>query len=137
VDTLATDLAVGAAPPERAGAASAIAETSAEFGGALGIALLGVAGSAVYRSRMADSLPAGLPGEAAEAAGDTLGGAVAAAGQLPDQLGAALLDAAREAFTQGLHVTAALSAAAATAIAVLIAVLLRGMPAGHRPEGRS
>ena len=33
VDTLATDLAVGAAPPERAGVASALSETSSEFGG--------------------------------------------------------------------------------------------------------
>jgi MFS transporter, DHA2 family, multidrug resistance protein len=53
VDTLATDLTVGAAPPERAGAASALAETSAEFGGALGIAILGVIGTAVYRSQVA------------------------------------------------------------------------------------
>src|SRR6266496_3668680 len=48
VDTVATDLAVGAAPPERAGAASALSETSAEFGGALGIAILGVIGTSIY-----------------------------------------------------------------------------------------
>src|SRR6266446_6203011 len=41
VFTLATDVIVGAAPPERAGAASAISETGSELGGALGIALLG------------------------------------------------------------------------------------------------
>ena len=40
VFTLATDLIVGNAPPERAGSASAISETGAEFGGALGIAVL-------------------------------------------------------------------------------------------------
>src|SRR6266498_4493577 len=95
VDTVATDLAVGAAPPERAGAASALAETSAEFGGALGIAILGVVGTAAYRGQMAHALPAGVPPQAAAAARDTLGGAVAAAGQLPDQLGQALLGAAR------------------------------------------
>src|SRR6266567_6471999 len=61
VDTLATDLAVGAAPPQRAGAASALAETSAEVGGALGIAFLGVIGAAIYRSQMAETLPAGVP----------------------------------------------------------------------------
>jgi MFS transporter, DHA2 family, multidrug resistance protein len=83
VDTLATDLAVGAAPPERAGAASAITETSAELGGALGIAVLGVVGTAVYRGRMADGIPAGVPDQAAAVARDTLGGAVAVAGQLP------------------------------------------------------
>jgi DHA2 family multidrug resistance protein-like MFS transporter len=47
--TLATDLMVGTAPPDRAGAASGISETSSEFGGALGIAILGVIGTAVYR----------------------------------------------------------------------------------------
>jgi MFS transporter, DHA2 family, multidrug resistance protein len=57
VDTLATDLAVGAVPARRAGAASAISETSAEVGGALGIAILGVIGTAAYRGRVADAVP--------------------------------------------------------------------------------
>ena len=42
--TLAADLAVGSAPPERAGAASGISETSSELGGALGLAILGTVG---------------------------------------------------------------------------------------------
>jgi DHA2 family multidrug resistance protein-like MFS transporter len=134
VDTLATDLTVGAAPPERAGAASALAETSAEFGGALGIAILGVIGTAVYRSQVAAAVPAGVPPQAAAAARDSLGGALAAAGQLPDQPGGALLDAAREAFTQGLHVTAASSAAVAIGSAILVATLLRGVRAARQPE---
>jgi hypothetical protein len=37
--TLTNDLIIGAAPPERAGAASAISETGAELGGALSIAI--------------------------------------------------------------------------------------------------
>ena len=134
VDTLATDLAVGAAPPERAGAASAITETSAEFGGALGIAVLGVIGTAVYRAQMADAVPAGVPDQAAAAARDTLGGAVAVAAQLPDRLGAALLEAAREAFTQGLHLVAAVSAAAALAFAILVVALLGGVRPGAEPD---
>jgi DHA2 family multidrug resistance protein-like MFS transporter len=124
VDTVATDLAIGAAPPQRAGAASAITETAAEFGGALGIAVLGVVGTAAYRSQLAHGIPAGVPEHAAAAARDTLGGAVTVAGQLPDRLGVALLEAAREAFTQGLHVAAAVSAAAALAFAILVVVVL-------------
>ena len=127
VDTLATDLAVGSAPAERAGAASALAETGAEFGGALGIAILGSIGIAVYRGQMAHALPYGVAPQAAAAARDTLGGAVAAAGQVPDQLAQALLGAARQAFTQGLHLAFAISAAAAAAVAVLAAVLLRNL----------
>jgi DHA2 family multidrug resistance protein-like MFS transporter len=130
VDTLATDLAVGAAPPERVGAASAITETSAELGGALGIAVLGVVGTAVYRARMADGVPAGVPDQLAAVARDTLGGAVAVAGQLPDRLGAALVEVAQEAFTQGLRLAAAVSAAAALAFALLVVVLLRGVRPG-------
>jgi DHA2 family multidrug resistance protein-like MFS transporter len=132
--TLATDLMVGTAPPERAGAASGISETSSEFGGALGIAILGSIGTAVYRSQMTDAVPAAVPAEAAAAARDTLGGAVAAAGQLPDQLGAALLDTAREAFTQGLQLSFAISAAVAIGIAVLVAALLRHVGAGSQSE---
>jgi MFS transporter, DHA2 family, multidrug resistance protein len=125
VDTLATDLSVGVAPPERAGAASAIAETSGELGGALGIAVLGVVGTAVYRGHMAGAALSGVPADAASAARNTLGGAVAAAGQLPSHAGEALLDAAREAFTQGLHFAFAISAVAAIVVAVLAAVQLR------------
>jgi DHA2 family multidrug resistance protein-like MFS transporter len=136
VDTLATDLAVGAAPPQRAGAASALTETSAEFGGALGIAILGVVGTSIYRGQMADALPAGIPPETAAPARDTLGGAVAAAGQLPDQLGQALLQAARPAFTQGLHQAFAISAAAAIGVAILTAILLRRMRPTAEPEAR-
>jgi DHA2 family multidrug resistance protein-like MFS transporter len=55
VFTLATDMIVGSAPPEHAGVASAISETGSEFGGALGIAILGSLGTAVYRGGMADS----------------------------------------------------------------------------------
>jgi DHA2 family multidrug resistance protein-like MFS transporter len=46
--TLTTDLIVSSVPPERAGAASAMSETGSELGGALGIAILGSIGTAVY-----------------------------------------------------------------------------------------
>jgi DHA2 family multidrug resistance protein-like MFS transporter len=137
VGTLATDMIVGSAPPERAGAASGISETSAEFGGALGIAVLGSVGTAVYRNRVADAFPDGVPPDAAETARDTLGGAVAVADGLPDRLGAALLDAAREAFTQGLHVTAVTSAAIVLGMAILAVVLLRHVRTGSEPEDQA
>jgi DHA2 family multidrug resistance protein-like MFS transporter len=131
--TLATDLMVGTAPPDRAGAASGISETSSEFGGALGIAILGVIGTAVYRGQMTDAVLAAVPSEAATAARDSLGGAVTAAGQLPEQLGGTLLDTAREAFTQGLRLSFAISAAVAVGIAVLVAALLRHVEAEPQP----
>jgi MFS transporter, DHA2 family, multidrug resistance protein len=129
VFTATTDLIVSSAPPERAGAASGISETGAELGGALGIAILGSIGVAVYRSQLADTLPAGLPSQAATIARDTLGGAVGVATGLPEPIGTALQTAARQAFTQGMQLSVTLSAAVAAAIAVLATVLLRAVPA--------
>ena len=125
VFVLATDLIVGIAPPERAGAAAAISETGSELGGALGIAILGSIGAAIYRGRLADSVPAGVPPDQADAARETLGGAAAVAEQLPPPLSSELLDAARDAFTDGIQTAALTSAAIAAGTAVLVVVLLR------------
>jgi DHA2 family multidrug resistance protein-like MFS transporter len=134
VFTATTDLIVSSAPPERAGAASGISETGAELGGALGIAILGSIGVAVYRGVLADTMPAGIPAEAAAVARDTLGGAMGVAAQLPGELGTALVDAAREAFTQGMQLTVTLSAVVAVGVAVMATVLLRAVPAGAEAE---
>lgn len=133
VVTLSTDLIVGAAPPERAGAASAISETGAELGGALGIAILGSIGTAVYRRLMATVALENVPGDVIEAARGTLGGAVTAAGQVTDQTGAELVSVARAAFVDGLEVIATVSAVVAVALAVVALVLLRDVRIGSEP----
>jgi DHA2 family multidrug resistance protein-like MFS transporter len=125
VITLATDLIVGSAPPERSGAASGISETGAEFGGAVGIAVLGSIGVAVYRGHLEDEVPASVPPEQAETARDTLGGATEVAAQLPDAVGATLLETAQEAFALGLQVTAVTGAVVLAGLAVVTAFLLR------------
>jgi len=125
VFTLTTDIVVGSAPPERAGAASAISETSAEFGGALAIAAFGSLGVAVYRSAMADMAPAGVPPQALEAARATLGGAVAVARELPADLAAQLTAVAQAAFIKGVQLGAAISTAGSLLLAVFVAVSLR------------
>jgi DHA2 family multidrug resistance protein-like MFS transporter len=130
--TLATDIMIATAPPERSGAAAAISETSSELGGALGIAVLGSIGTAVYRGHLARNLPANVPPDAAVMARDTLGSAVAAAGQLSGQVGTELLDAARQAFTRSFEVTALVSAGFAIATAVMAVVLLRQVSADDR-----
>jgi MFS transporter, DHA2 family, multidrug resistance protein len=136
VGTVATDIIIGSAPPERAGAASAISETSFELGGALGIAILGSIGTGVYRGAMADALPAGLSPEVADAARDTLGGAVAVAQRMPGQLGAELVGAARQAFAQSFELTAAIGAGLAITAAIVAMVILRHVRNGHGVEPR-
>jgi MFS transporter, DHA2 family, multidrug resistance protein len=120
--TLSVDLIIGSAPPERAGSASAVSETGNELGNALGIALLGSIGVAVYRAAMADGLPAGaaaqLPPEDAAAAADTLAGAYDAAAGLPASAGAELVDAATAAFVDGMQLAAWTGAALAMAAAI-------------------
>jgi MFS transporter, DHA2 family, multidrug resistance protein len=123
--TLTTDLIVGSAPPERAGAASGISETGAELGGALGLSILGSIGVAVYRSALAGGLPAAVPSDVAAIARDTLGAAVSVAAELPAELGVIVVDVARDAFIQGVQLTAAISALVAIAVAVLARVTLR------------
>ena len=127
VFTMATDVIVALAPPERAGMAAALSETSTEFGGALGIAILGSIVTAVYRSVMASGTPMGVPSAAAEAARDTLGAATAIAASLPERTGAALLAVARGAFTDGVVLTAAVSAVLVIVAAIVTAVGLRAV----------
>jgi len=118
VVTLAADLVVSAAPPERAGSAAALNETSSELGGALGIAVLGSLLAAIYRAT--------LPGGAPDAARDSLGEAVSASRQLSDP---AVLHGARDAFTQAFQVTAVLASALLLTAAVLTARALRSRAA--------
>ncbi|WP_440554330.1 MFS transporter [Streptomyces sp. SCPE 10] len=112
-----TDLAMSGAPTERAGTASSLLETSSEFGGALGMAVLGSIGTAVYRHRMPGTAPAG--------ARETLGGALAAVTRLPGEAGQSLLAAARQAFTTGMRDAALAGAVLLVLAAVGAAVTLR------------
>jgi DHA2 family multidrug resistance protein-like MFS transporter len=122
---LTTELIVGSAPAERAGAASGISETAVELGGALGISILGSIGVAIYRSEVARSIPASIPADAVAAARDTLGGATGVAATLPTGLAGTLLDVARSAFVHGMQVVAAISLVVAVAVAIVAVVALR------------
>ena len=134
VFTLATDLIIGTVAPERAGAAAGISETSSEFGGALGIAVLGSVVTALYRGAMEAGIPDGVPAGSATAARDTLGGAVAEAIALGGPAGEALLVAARDAYALSFQVAAVICAVVALAAAVVASVVLRDIrPAGEGP----
>ncbi|MGW1214618.1 MFS transporter [Streptomyces sp. NPDC002499] len=114
-----TDLAMSSAPVERAGSASSLMETGAEFGGALGMAVLGSIGTAIYRHD--------IPSSAPSAAHETLGGALAIAGRLPGHTGDALATAAREAFTNGMQGASIAGAVLLAGAAVLATGALRSI----------
>jgi DHA2 family multidrug resistance protein-like MFS transporter len=123
--TLTNDIIIGSAPPERAGAASGISETCAELGGALGIAIFGSIGVAIYRGLLVGALPAGLSPAVSEAAMSTLGGAVAVSSQLSNEVGAAIVESARAAFLRGLVLCAGISGLGSLALAIFAAATFR------------
>ena len=120
---LIPDVIVGSAPPEGAGSAASISSTSVEFGGALGLALLGSVGVAVYKLTMTGAIPASVTPESALIAGETLGGAVAVARDLPPDVSAQLLQAAHTAFAQAFVTSAGICAALMLFAALLMAVV--------------
>ncbi|GGA62708.1 MFS transporter [Pelagibacterium lentulum] len=112
VASVANDMIVSVAPAARAGSAAAIAETSNELSGALGIALLGSLGSLVFRNGLPPVLEA-----------QSLASALDLAARLPVEAGSALRFAANQAFVSSLALTAG-TAAAVLAVAAIIALLL-------------
>jgi DHA2 family multidrug resistance protein-like MFS transporter len=105
-----TSLIVGTAPPERSGSASAMSETSAELGGALGVALLGSLGTLIYRVQMQALDLAELAPAQAAAVRTTIGGAVEIANTLHGDATPLWLDAARHAFSSGFAICCLLAA---------------------------
>jgi hypothetical protein len=101
-------------------------DTTRELGGALGVAVIGSVLSSLYDGRLASRVGEGLPQPALDAAKDSVGSALAVAGQVGGDSGSALAGAAREAFVHGMA-TASLVTAGIAALGVLVA--LRWLPA--------
>jgi DHA2 family multidrug resistance protein-like MFS transporter len=127
--TLTTDIVMSTAPPQRAGAASGISETSFELGGALGIALLGSFVTALYRSATSGMAP--IANVNIAPAKETLAGAVAVARDLPPEIGRPLLELARAAFV-GAFTQAAFVAAAFCVIAAFLSLAFLRRPSATR-----
>lgn len=113
--TLTSDLVVGAVPPARAGAASAVSETAYELGLALGVAVLGSVVMSLFRSGVDTG---GLEPAAAAAARESIGAAVATGDP-------AVVESAREAFVGGVHLAAGLSTLVLAATAVMVYAVAR------------
>lgn len=124
--TLITDMMLSAVPPERAGSAGALSETSSEMGGALGIAVLGSIGTAIYRFRVKDQLPAGLNAEDADAAINTIGGATSVAAKFSPPLSGQITTVTQSAFVASIEIMAIVSAVLATVLAAIMLFRFRG-----------
>ncbi|GAA2061531.1 MFS transporter [Leifsonia soli] len=122
-ETVSNELVISTAPAAKAGAASAVSETAYELGAVLGTATLGTLITASYRATLV--VPDGLTAAQADAAGETLGGAVAVAAGLPDALGEQLLASARAAFDSGVGVTAVIGIGLVATAAVVALITLR------------
>ena len=130
VFTLTTDVILSIAPPAKAGAASGLSETASEFGGALGIAVLGSVATAVYHSWMRGSE---LSTAVLAAAGDTAAAALTHAQSLPEPARGELGDAARVAFAQSFHAAAWVCVLVTLIAATICAAWLgRGRQGGGR-----
>ncbi|MFQ6325105.1 MFS transporter [Nocardia sp. CWNU-33] len=107
--TMVSEVAVSSVPPERAGSAVGISETSFELGNALGLALLGSVAALVFRSG----------GDYSATLGETI--------QRSDG-NTALIDSARESFVAGMHVATSVGAV----LLVVMAIVAYFAPRQHR-----
>jgi MFS transporter, DHA2 family, multidrug resistance protein len=120
------DTILASVPRERAGAASAIAETAQEMGGALGIAVLGSVLNGTYRNNL--ELPAGVPAEAANQIRESLGGALEIAAALPGKVGEAVAESARQTFVDSMQLSLTTGAILLALLAGAVLFALRGVP---------
>jgi MFS transporter, DHA2 family, multidrug resistance protein len=121
--TLSNDMIVSSAPAAKAGAASAISETAYEAGAVIGTSVLGGVLTATYRAQL--EVPAAVPADLADAARETLAGALRVAGDLPAELGTALTESARHAFDAGVVITSSVGAILMAVAVALTMTLLR------------
>ncbi len=119
---------MSAAPPERAGAASAVSETSFEFGGALGIAVLGSILTVRLSAARLEAADLTASRRMRRSRVRTTGSAARSTPRVHcrREQGARLLTTAHEAFVYAFEVTSAVSAVCAVLAAIFAATLLRG-----------
>ncbi|MGW2160056.1 MFS transporter [Nonomuraea sp. NPDC001699] len=126
-----SDMVVALAPRSKAGAVSGTFQFSTEFGAALGAAVLGSIGLAVYRSSLLGSDLTGMPEVPSAAVRETLGGALATAEKLSGESGEILRAAARAAYVDGMHIAAVSSMAISVLAGVLVIIGLRRKKADY------
>ncbi|MCD2497058.1 MULTISPECIES: MFS transporter [Microbacterium] len=128
-ETVSNDLILASAPPAKAGAASAVSETAYELGAVLGTAVLGGLLTALYRTNLI--IPDGVGQDAADAARETLAGAMVTADEIGGAVGDQLRLAAAHAFDSGVLTTGLIGAGLVVIAAVIAATTLGGKSVAH------
>jgi len=118
----ATGAIMSTIPMSKAGVGSAVNDTTRELGGALGIAALGSVVASAYRSNVDVS---NLPPEAAEAAKESVGAAIAVSRSLDPEIGRSLVEHAGVAFTDAFNVAMAASAVISIVIGAVVLLIER------------
>jgi EmrB/QacA subfamily drug resistance transporter len=131
----ATDAIMGAVPRGKAGAGSAVNDTTREVGGTLGVAIVGSVLNSAYGSHVLSALTAlGAPAAAGHLAGQSVVAGMNVAARFPAPVRDAALTAVRSAFMTGLH-RGSLVAAGTTFVAALVALAF--VPARAASESTS
>jgi EmrB/QacA subfamily drug resistance transporter len=126
----ATDAIMGALPTSKAGAGSAVNDTTREIGGTLGVAVVGSVMSSLYGPRVVDALSGlGLPASSVSAARESVIAGLTVTGNLPHSLQGPARAAVSNAFMDGLQ-AGSLVAAGVTAVAAIAALAF--LPSRHR-----
>jgi DHA2 family multidrug resistance protein-like MFS transporter len=118
---LGSAMIMSGTPEDRSGNAAAIEEVSYDFGNVLGVAILGSLAALLYRLGLeGDNVLDGLPAELSDAAGESVGSAVAIAAELGQP---ALARAAATEFTHALEATSLVGGVTLLAVAALVFLL--------------
>jgi DHA2 family multidrug resistance protein-like MFS transporter len=135
VGPMVGQMVVTGAPPDKEGSASSLQSTAGDLGLALGIALLGSIGAAVYRGGIKvpgviANTPSGLD------ARQTIGEAVNVAQHQPPAIAAALLRSAQSAFTSGVATAAVACVVGFVVVGLTAIVTLRTIKPFGAPSDR-
>jgi MFS transporter, DHA2 family, multidrug resistance protein len=138
----ALDAILGSLPAGETGAGSALTRTLQNIGSSFGVAIMGSILNGAYQSHISGQI-AGLPAQVQAAAKISVAVAAAVAKHLPSPLGARLLRAAQESYSQGMSEVMLVSAAMMIAGAILMALFFPArapkespLPAGERVRER-
>src|SRR4029077_19492753 len=132
------DAILGSLPAGETGAGSALTRTLQNIGSSFGVAVMGSILNSAYKAGLSGRLD-GLPAQVQAAAQSSVAVAAAIAHQLRGSLGAQLLRAAQDAYSQGMSEVMLVSAGMMVGGAILMALFLPArspLPEGERVRER-